>query len=49
MRFHHVGYATLNIDRYFEDFFRPSSRRSRKLIMSTEIQEWAPGGPNKAG
>jgi methylmalonyl-CoA/ethylmalonyl-CoA epimerase len=23
MRFHHVGYATANIDRYVEDFFRP--------------------------
>jgi catechol 2,3-dioxygenase-like lactoylglutathione lyase family enzyme len=23
MRFHHVGYATANIDRFVEDFFRP--------------------------
>jgi len=23
MRFHHVGYATANIDRYVEEFFRP--------------------------
>jgi methylmalonyl-CoA/ethylmalonyl-CoA epimerase len=23
MRFHHIGYATANIDRFVEDFFRP--------------------------
>ncbi len=23
MRFHHIGYATADIDRYIEDFFRP--------------------------